>query len=256
LLLGGDGVARGYLRRPELTAERFVPDRFSARPGARLYRTGDVVRQRGDGAIEFLGRNDQQIKLRGFRIELGEIEATLCAIDGVHEAVVTVRTAADGDQSLAAYVTAGGAQLPPDVDVLRQRLQARLPGYMVPGAIMLLPRLPLSPNGKVDRSALPDPSAVPALVVPGELPQGEVERIVADIWCQVLDTRGFDRRTNFFDAGGHSLKVAQMHGLLVARLDRDIDLVDLFRYPTIASLAANLGRSTSHPTSAAAGGLA
>ncbi len=256
LLLGGDGVARGYLRRPELTAERFVPDRFSTRPGARLYRTGDVVRQRGDGAIEFLGRNDQQIKLRGFRIELGEIEATLCAIDGVHEAVVTVRSAADGDQSLAAYVTARGAQPPPDVDVLRQRLQARLPGYMVPGAIMLLPRLPLSPNGKVDRAALPDPSAVAAQVVPGELPQGEVERIVADIWLQLLDTRGFDRRTNFFDAGGHSLKVAQMHGLLVARLDRDIDLVDLFRYPTIASLAAHLGRPTSHPTSAAAGGLA
>jgi amino acid adenylation domain-containing protein len=244
LLLGGDGVARGYLKRPELTAERFVPDRFCGQPGARLYRTGDVVRRRPDGLIDYLGRNDQQIKLRGFRIELGEVEATLCAIDGVHEAVVVVRTAADGDQSLAAYVTGQAGGPPPLPEALRQRLQAALPGYMVPGAIVVLARLPLSPNGKVDRAALPDPAALATSATGGtaDRPQGDIERTIGEVWRQVLGLQRIDRRTNFFDAGGHSLKLAQVHALLSARLDRELTLVDLFRYPTIATLAAHLGR--------------
>ncbi|MEK8051135.1 amino acid adenylation domain-containing protein [Ideonella sp. DXS22W] len=243
LLLGGDGVARGYRGRPSLTAERFVPDPFSPAPGARLYRTGDVVRRRADGLIDYLGRNDQQIKLRGFRIELGEVEAALCAIDGVREAVVTVRAAADGDRTLAAYVTPADPAAPPAADALRRRLAETLPSYMLPTDLLLLPALPLSPNGKVDRARLPDPAALAAPAPAGDLPQGELERVIAGIWRQVLERAQFDRRTNFFDAGGHSLKLAQMHGLLAARLGREIAIVDLFRHPTIAALAAHLSRT-------------
>ena len=243
LCLGDDGVARGYLKRPELNAERFVPDPFSGRTGDHLYRTGDMVRQKPGGEIEFLGRTDQQIKLRGFRVELGEIEVALRGVESVHEAVVVVRTQTDGDPSLAAYVTATPGQAAPSADALRQRLQDTLPAYMVPASFVVLDRMPLSPNGKIDRVALPDPQQTTAPSSAGDRPRGEIERVIADAWSKVLGGSLFDRHTNFFDAGGHSLKTAQIHTLLMAQLNCEMLLIDLFRFPTIATLATHLAKT-------------
>ena len=243
LCLGGDGVARGYLNRPELNAEHFVLDPFSGRVGDRLYRTGDMVRQKAGGEIEFLGRTDQQIKLRGFRVELGEIEVALRGVESVREAVVVVRTQPDGDPSLAAYVTAAPGQAAPSADALRQRLRDTLPAYMVPASFVVLDHMPLSPNGKIDRAALPDPRQTSAPGSAGDRPRGEIERVIADAWSKVLGGSLFDRRTNFFDAGGHSLKTAQIHTLLVAQLNCEVSLIDLFRFPTIETLAAHLAKT-------------
>jgi hypothetical protein len=242
LVLGGPGIARGYLRRPQLSAERFLPDPASADPQALLYRTGDLVRQRADGLIDYLGRNDQQIKLRGFRIEPGEIEATLLTQSAVHEAAVVLRRGRDGDTSLVAYVSPRADAPAPQPEALRRHLQKHLPPYMVPAAIIVLPQLPLTPNGKVDREALltaPDPLATEPAPAARQ-PHGEMELLVALAWQQLLENSRFDRDTNFFDAGGHSLKLAQLHALLSGRTRRQFALVDLFRYPTIASMAAHL----------------
>ncbi|MBS0346729.1 MAG: amino acid adenylation domain-containing protein [Proteobacteria bacterium] len=239
LSIGGEGVTRGYIGRPELDAERFVPDRFGGQPGGRLYRSGDLVRLNAAGELEFLGRIDHQVKLRGFRIELGEIESLLLAAPEVREALVVAQQLKDGDTALVAYVTPReGATL--GVDALRQRLRDALPAYMVPAYMVALERFPLTPNGKVDRAALPDPTVVAQAAV-REVPQNELEAQIAAVWEEVLGNAGISRRQNFFDAGGHSMKMARVQLRLAEILGREVDLVDLFRYPTIASLASFLG---------------
>lgn len=184
LHVGGVQVARGYLNRPELTAERFLADPFSAKPGARMYKTGDLGRYRADGAIEYLGRNDFQVKIRGFRIELGEIEAQLSQCAGVREAAVLAREQGDGHKQLVAYLTAHeGTVL--ELEAIRTELQARLPEYMVPAAFVRLPKLPLTPNGKLDRKALPAPDDAAYARNSYEAPQGPIEEAIAAIWSQV-----------------------------------------------------------------------
>ncbi|MEW5926813.1 MAG: amino acid adenylation domain-containing protein [Gemmatimonadota bacterium] len=242
LYLGGACVARGYLGRPDLTAERFLPDPFAAEPGARVYRTGDRARWLADGNLEFLGRADEQVKLRGFRIEPGEVEAALEAQPGVREAVVVVREDVPGERRLVAYVVADeGAEA--DAAALKAGLAGRLPEYMVPSAFVALERLPLTPSGKVARRALPAPEpavAEEAYVAP-RLP---LEQTVAAIWVSVLGLERVGVNLNFFDLGGHSLLLARVQAKLRDALGREVPIVDLFRFPTVASLAAHLGGET------------
>jgi amino acid adenylation domain-containing protein len=242
LHIGGAGVARGYLNRPELTAENFVADRFSSDRAARLYRTGDVVRYRADGALEFLGRLDHQVKVRGFRIELGEIESVLSGHPAVVEAVVVAREDRPGDRYLAAYLRpAGGA---PAASELRVFLKERLPDYMVPSTFTVLGAFPLTPNGKVDRRRLPAPEERRAGTRAAFLaPRDEIERAIAAVWRDVLrlDEVGVD--DNFFDLGGHSLLLVQVQAKLREALARDIAIVEMFQYPTIRALATHLARA-------------
>ncbi|MEO8338101.1 MAG: amino acid adenylation domain-containing protein [Nitrospirota bacterium] len=209
LYIGGVGVARGYHRRPALTAERFVPDPFSASAGQRLYRTGDLVRFRADGVLDYLGRLDHQVKIRGFRIELGEIEQTLRQQPGVREAVVVARAETSGTTRLVGYVTTdAGTAI--ENGRLQQGLARRLPEYMVPAAIVLLEELPLSPNGKVDRKALPAPDAERQRTTAYEAPQTEPEQTLAAIWAQVLGLPRIGRYDNFFELGGDSILALQV----------------------------------------------
>ncbi|HVG11012.1 MAG TPA: amino acid adenylation domain-containing protein [Thermoanaerobaculia bacterium] len=242
LLIGGAGLARGYFGRPDLTAERFIPDPFSG-PGARLYRTGDLARWRADGELEFLGRLDHQVKVRGHRIELGEIEAVLARHASVRAALVLVREDVPGDPRLTAFVVGpeGTAQ-----DDLRAYLRAALPEYMVPAAFVILEALPLLPNGKVDRKALlrSAPAAIPR-GVPSALPRTAAEREIAGIWREVLSLPAVGVQDNFFDLGGHSLLLVRVQRRLRETLGRDLPLVDLFRYPTVASLAGYLSPEVS-----------
>ncbi len=237
LHLGGHNLARGYLNRPELTAEKFVPDPFG-RPGDRLYKTGDLARFRPDGTVLFLGRLDHQIKLRGFRIELGEIEAVLVGLPGVREAVVTAPELRPGDTRLVAYLTA--AAEPPVIAELPGLLRGRLPEYMVPAHFEVLAEFPLSANGKVDRARLPLPVPARPAAVPYVAPADDVETAVAAIWCEVLGLDRVGRGDNFFDLGGHSLLMAQVRTLLSERLGREVPMVLLFQYPTVATLAGHL----------------
>ncbi len=238
MLVGGAGVARGYLGRPELTAERFVPDPFSPEPGARLYRSGDRARWRADGDLEYLGRIDQQVKVRGFRIEPGEIEAALVDHPSVREAVVLVREDRPGDRRLVAYVVAVDGE-EPRAGELRSRLAARLPEHMVPAAFVVLDAIPLTSNGKTDRRALPVPEA-PAGGAETVAPRSETERTVAGVWREVLELREVGAHDNFFELGGHSLLLARVHGRLREVLGREVPIVDLFRFPTVSSLARHL----------------
>ncbi|HYW06823.1 MAG TPA: non-ribosomal peptide synthetase, partial [Longimicrobium sp.] len=237
LYVGGAGVARGYLGRPGLTAERFVPDPFGAEPGARLYRTGDGVRWLDDGALEFLGRLDEQVKVRGFRIEPGEVEAVLLRHPEVAEAAVVVREDGPGTRRLVAYVVGAGG-VTPSIPALRSYAREHLPEYMVPAAFAALAALPLSPNGKLDRRALPAPPATHA--AGAVAPRDEVEVMVAAIWREVLgvETPGID--DNFFEVGGNSLLVARVAALLHERCGYDVRVVELFRSPTIRTLAEHL----------------
>jgi len=237
LLIGGDGVARGYWRQPELTAERFIDD--PSLPGSRMYRTGDLVRRHTDGALEFLGRMDHQVKIRGHRIEPGEIESALARQAGVKEAVVVARDDASGDRRLAAYVTAtAGAAL--DAEQLRQALAQELPEVMVPSAVVVLEAMPLTPNGKTDRCALPEPySALAAR--PSAAPGNELEKTIAAIWREVLGLPHVGTSDNFFDLGGHSLLVVQVQRRLRDACGCEVSITDMFRLPTISSLAAHLG---------------
>ncbi|MFN5405552.1 non-ribosomal peptide synthetase, partial [Bradyrhizobium sp.] len=217
LYIGGAGVARGYLNRPELTAERFVEDRFSGEAGARLYRTGDLGRWLGDGTIAYLGRNDFQVKIRGFRIELGEIEARLSEHAGVRDVAVIAREDGPGDKRLVAYYVSDAAIV---AEELRGHLAARLPDYMVPPAYVHLERLPLTPNGKLDRKALPAPEGAAFAVQAYEPPQGKIEEELARIWEELLGVERVGRHDNFFALGGHSLLVVS----LAERIDRQFDL--------------------------------
>ncbi|HEU4559433.1 MAG TPA: amino acid adenylation domain-containing protein, partial [Longimicrobium sp.] len=233
--IGGVQVARGYLARPALTAERFVPDPFSAQPGARLYRSGDRMRWRGDGTLEFLGRIDHQVKIRGFRIELGEIEGALRSSEGVADCVVVAREDVPGEKRLVAYVVG-------DVEagVLREHLRRTLPEYMVPAAFVALERLPLTANGKLDRKALPAPEGDAYARAGYEAPVGEMETALAEIWAEVLGVGRVGRWDNFFELGGHSLLAIR----LIERMRRaglHMDVRALFTTPVLAELALAVG---------------
>ncbi|PLC06709.1 non-ribosomal peptide synthetase [Variovorax sp. RO1] len=232
LYLGGVSLARGYLNKPGLSAERFVANPFGA--GDRLYRTGDLVRWNTEGQIEYLGRIDHQVKIRGFRIELGEIEAQILAQPAVREAVVVAREGAAG-ASLVAYIAAHTQQAV-DTAALRQQLGQVLPDYMVPRAVVVLDALPLNANGKVDRKALPEPEGL-GRARTYEAPEGHVARTLAAIWSEVLQVEQVGRHDNFFDLGGHSLLLIRAHRLLEDRLQATFPLVNLFKYPTVESLA-------------------
>ena len=239
LYIGGDGLAHGYWRRPELTAEKFVAHPDSDDPRARLYRTGDLVRWREPGVIEFAGRIDHQVKLRGFRIELGEIEARLKECAGIRDAVVILREDAHGDKRLVGYVTPEtGTTLAPAL--LKSGLQGSLPGYMIPAAIVVLPELPLNRNGKVDRKALPGPERERAAQADHAVPVGNVEKEIADIWKDELGLQEIGAEENFFDLGAHSLMLARVRDKIEKRLNRPVPIVTLFQYPTLRSLAGHL----------------
>ncbi|MEX5528336.1 syringomycin E biosynthesis non-ribosomal peptide synthetase SyrE, partial [Pseudomonas syringae] len=240
LHIGGIGVARGYLNQPQLSAERFIADPFSEDPQARLYKTGDVGRWLANGALEYLGRNDFQVKIRGLRIEIGEIEATLAKHPAVHEAVVTAREDIPGDQRLVAYYTQSAEHTAVDIETLRGHLQQQLPEYMVPAIYVLLEAMPLTPNGKLDRKALPAPDAQ-ALISRGyEAPQGEVETLLASIWADVLKVEQVGRHDHFFELGGHSLLAVKLiERMRQVGLSADVHV--LFGQPTVAALAAAAG---------------
>ncbi|PBP78777.1 non-ribosomal peptide synthetase, partial [Pseudomonas syringae] len=240
LYIGGQGVARGYLNRDELTLEKFVADPFDSDPQARLYRTGDLVRWRADGNLEYLGRNDDQVKIRGFRVELGEIEARLAEHSDIREAVVLCRQDEPGDKRLVAYVTAQQPETALDIERLRNHLQGLLPDYMVPAAYVQLDALPLTTNGKLDRKALPVPDAQ-ALISRGyEAPQGEVEAMLAEIWAEVLQVEQVGRYDNFFDLGGHSLLAMRMVSQVRQQLGVELPLGELFALGELAAVAAAL----------------
>ncbi|HEY3570077.1 MAG TPA: amino acid adenylation domain-containing protein, partial [Thermoanaerobaculia bacterium] len=241
LWIGGAGLARGYWRRPDLTAERFVPRPFGPDPGARAYRTGDLVRYRETGELEFLGRIDHQVKVRGFRIELGEIEAALLRHPAVRQAVVVVR--ADGPAgsvgSLAAYLVAAGT---PAAAELRDFLRRALPEYMIPPAFVTLESLPLTPSGKVDRKALPAPEAGRAEAAHLE-PEGPVEELVAGIWAEVLHRERVGAEESFFDLGGHSLLATQVVSRLRVALGIELPLRSLFEAPTVRAFSRAVERA-------------
>ncbi len=244
LLIGGVNLARGYHGRPDLTAERFIPHPYSSAPGARLYRTGDLARWRADGAIEYLGRNDFQIKVRGIRVELGEIEHQLSQHPAVQQAVVHPwRPSQTAAAQLVAYVVAQPSSAPPAEAELRAWLRARLPEAMVPTHWVPLAQLPLSSNGKLNRKALPAP-VISAAVTQAQ-PTTPLEQTIAAIWETVLERPIADVNRPFFDVGGHSLALIQVHSRLETALQRSIALIVLFEHPTIAALAAAL--STAAP---------
>jgi amino acid adenylation domain-containing protein len=234
VFLGGAGVSRGYFERPGLTAASFLPDPWSELPGDRLYRTGDLARYREDGELEFLGRTDDQVKIRGFRIELGEIESTLAAVAGVREAVVVAREDTPGDRRLVAYVVGDTA-----AEELRRSLRQRLPDSMLPVAFVKLPELPRTPNGKVDRKALPPPEPQSS----GEdyvAPRTPVEEILAGIWAEVLGVERVGATDHFFDLSGHSLLATRVISHLRRAFDVEMPMRDLFATPVLAELAARV----------------
>lgn len=257
LWIAGDGVARGYLRRAELTAERFVADPFAGAPSRnaqpatvnsaaerRMYRTGDLARWRPDGVIDFLGRVDFQVKLRGHRIELGEIEAALMQHSDVRQAVVSLRTDTPDDPRLVAYIVPAGDEAPA-ANSLRDFLKQKLPDYMVPSIYMPLAKLPLTPNGKVDRKALPAPQMSVAKSCQDFVPPaGDVEQTLAAIWKEILKADQIGADDNFFDFGGHSLQVVQVQNRLRELLQVDVPVIKLFQYPTIRSLAKFIGEQS------------
>ncbi len=253
LYIGGVGVGRGYTNRPDLTALRFVPDPFAGLgPGARLYRTGDLARRRDDGAIEFLGRLDHQVKIRGLRIELGEIEAALGALPEVAASVVVAARGADGGARLAAYVVPRDADAAEDTgerlrlrDRAREALAARLPEYMVPSDWVILPEFPLSPNGKLDRRALPRPEVarVAEEGAESDRPRTPTEELLAVLWSDLLGTGEIGRGQSFFDLGGHSLLATRMSGRIRALFGADLALPEIFAHPKLAAMAEAIDRS-------------
>lgn len=239
LVIGGDGVVRGYHNRPELTGERFLPDPFSEDGRGRIYRTGDLAAISPKGSVQFFGRLDFQVKLRGYRIELGEIEQVLRQAEGVQEAVVLVREDRPGDQQLVAYLTLQPGR-ERDEAPLQARAAEKLPGFMQPSCYLFLPKLPLTPNGKIDRKSLPPPTLVEKESEDFVAPESDMESLIADIWRGVLGREQISSRDNFFDIGGHSLLVVQVLQQLRKNSARPVQLTDLFRFPTIGSLATFL----------------
>ncbi|RKG56777.1 amino acid adenylation domain-containing protein [Corallococcus sp. AB011P] len=251
LFLGGAQVARGYLGQPALTAERFGPDPFSREPGARLYRTGDVVRWLADGTLEFRGRADSQVKLRGFRIELGEVEAALLSQPSVKEAVAQVREDVPGQRRLVAYLVLR-EEATFAVDALRTSLRRSLAEHAVPSAFVVLERLPLTANGKLDRKALPAPDVHrPELSEDYRVPEAGLEQTLAALWAEVLGLERVGASDNFFDLGGNSLLLQSVHAKLEALVGRKVPLVTLFQYPTVRALAGHLSPPKDTPPAAA-----
>jgi acyl carrier protein len=238
LCVGGVSLARGYLGRPELTAQQFVPDAFGGEPGGRLYRTGDLVRWSAEGEVEFLGRIDDQVKVRGFRIELGEVEAALRAVAGVREAVAV----ADGARLLA-YVVGEGV---PEASELRGQLRQPLPEYMVPSVVTRLEELPLSPSGKVDRKRLPSVAAgVPAAAY--QAPRTALEGQLAGMYAQLLGLERVGVRDNFFELGGHSLLATQLISRIREQAGVELPLRTLFESPAVGELAEAIEQSRQQP---------
>lgn len=239
IYIGGDGLARGYHRRPELTAERFVPNPFRSEPGDRLYKTGDLARYLPTGSIEFLGRNDDQVKIRGNRVELGEIEAVLARHPGVRTAVVLARENGADEKRLVAYVTNRTAN--PTANDLRNYLKGQLPDYMVPSVFVILEDFPLTPNGKIDRAALPAPDRATSL--PDETstePLTEIGQTVAKIVAGLLGRSHVEAEANFFDLGGHSLLATQLIARVRDEFGVDLPLLKVFESPTISDLSAEI----------------
>jgi len=251
LYIGGDGLARGYFERPELTAEKFVPDPFSASPGARMYRTGDLARYRTDGNVEFLGRLDHQVKIRGFRIELGEIEAVLEQYPAVQQAVAVAREGDFGSKYLAAYfIPRSGGSF--SLSELREHLRKQLPEYMIPSALVGLHEFPLTPNGKVDRKALPAPQADDYQQDREYVaPRDGFEKKLAALWEEVLGVRPVGVKDGFFDLGGQSLQAARLFTKIIHTFGKELPLTTLIHAPTVELLANELrprGKSTEYST--------
>jgi long-subunit acyl-CoA synthetase (AMP-forming) len=241
IYVGGEGLSRGYLDDPELTAERFTPNPFASEPGARLYQTGDLARYLPDGRIEYLGRVDEQVKIRGLRVELGEIEHVLGRHPSVRESVVVVREDASGDRRLAAYLVHQNAPVPTHAE-LRDYLREHLPPHMVPASYVVLERLPRTPNGKLDRQSLPEANGFHQLesAVAYLEPQTDAERVIAETWQETLGREKVGLNDNFFDLGGHSLLMLRVHSKLRERLKLEMSIVDMFSYPTVSALAERL----------------
>lgn len=254
LYIGGTGVARGYLNRPDLTADQFIPNPFdeTTNRGTRLYKTGDIVQYLPSGALEFLGRGDCQVKVRGFRIDLGEIETCLLQLDILEQCVVTVANNLSNDAKLVAYVIPAHKSADQSVLVhaMRQHLHSELPPYMMPSAFVFLDGFPLTPNGKIDRKALPPPEGIqtPARQAYAR-PTTELEQTLATLWQEVLHLDRVGLHDNFFDLGGHSLLAVQLHQRLIEALPLTISLIDLFAYPTLHTLAAHIQKQNHSKTS-------
>ena len=240
LHIGGAGLARGYLNRPELTSQKFIPNPFSNSPSSRLYKTGDLARYLPDGNIEFIGRIDNQVKIRGFRIELGEIEATLTQHPEVREAVVVVREDSTGDKCLVAYLVTKEEVA---VSVLLTFLKTKLPSYMVPSAFVFLETIPLTPNGKINRRALPDPDSSSFSSSTKIAPRTPTEELLAAIWAEVLGLEKMGIEDNFFEIGGHSLKAMQAIARIGDTFSIELPLKKLFQLPTIAELSLEIEKA-------------
>jgi aryl carrier-like protein len=244
ICVGGAGLAAGYLGRADLTAERFVPDPFGSSAGARLYRSGDLGRHLPDGDIDYLGRIDHQVKIRGFRIELGEVEAALATHPQVGEGLVILGEHSPGEKRLVAYCVLNSAEICA-ASQIREFLKAKLPEYMVPARVVILPGFPLTANGKIDRRSLPEPDQLSPPGRDGENaePLTAIEKVIADIWQELLHLDAVGPEENFFDLGGDSLLIIQAHGRIRAKLCHEISVLDMFRYPTIRALALNFSGS-------------
>ena len=241
LYIGGDGLAREYLNRPDITAERFITHEFTPGKPERLYRTGDVVRYMRDGRLEFIGRIDQQIKIRGVRVELGEIEVALREHPGIRDAAVIVQELDAEDKRLVAYVITQ-SKPEPATAAIQQFLGGKLPKAIIPSAILFLDEFPKTPNGKLDRRALPKPDQKASVSVEGAA--NHLERSIAAIWCEALGVESVGLEDRFFDIGGHSLLMIEVHDRIRGVTRLDVTLLDLFQYPTIRSLAHHLGQRT------------
>jgi amino acid adenylation domain-containing protein len=240
LYIGGSGLAHGYFNRPELTAERFVPNMFSGEPGARMYRTGDLCRWKEDGTVDFIGRNDFQVKVRGFRIELEEIEAKLADYPGIGNVAVIVREDEPGNRRLVAYYTCektADHQESDNVQLLRAHLAARLPEYMLPAAFVRMDVLPLTTSGKLDRKALPIPAGDAYVAHEYEAPQSDMEATLASIFEETLNVERVGRHDNFFELGGHSLLVTKLISRVRSVLGVELVIRNVFEFPTVAGLA-------------------
>jgi len=238
LCIGGDGLARGYLNQPELTAAKFVRHPFRDERVARIYKTGDLARYRPDGTVEFLGRTDNQVKISGYRIEPGEIEAVVMQHPAVRSTVVVPRQDTPGEKKLIAYVVPGERGC--SIAELRAYLQTKLPSYMLPAAFVLMDSLPLSPNGKVDRAALPAPQPANSAPPRARSAQNEMEQKIESTWMQVLGLEQVGPDENFFDVGGDSLQLLMVHAEIQKTIESDFPLTDLFEYSTIRTLARHL----------------
>ncbi|MBW4617798.1 MAG: amino acid adenylation domain-containing protein [Cyanosarcina radialis HA8281-LM2] len=244
LYIGGTNLARGYLHRPELTDDRFISNPFSKELGARMYRSGDLVRYLADGNIEFLGRLDRQVKIRGFRVETSEIEAVLSQYPGVKASLVLLREDEPGNRQLVAYLVTQ-PELELSTSDLRNFFKQKLPSYMVPAAVIRLDNFPLTPNGKIDLKALPQQSdSRPELEVNYVIPQTEAEKIIATVWQQYLKVDRIGIHDSFFDLGGNSLLMIKVNSQLQEKFNTEISLIEMFRYPTIDSLARHLDRTS------------